>query len=223
MKRMMLKLWAIVCIVCSCAYAGVKWDSQVIDVQAKPGDEWIEFAFPFKNGGALPVHLEAPVASCDCTLVELKTFTFSKGESGEIRGIYDLAGRRGQYAVTITVKGAEVDGQTRRPFTDTLRLNVTVPEVVKVSPGVTLWRKNSVAEAKTIRFEVNEPFLMPLKLAKVSRETFAGEWKEVEKGKAYELLVTPASTGEVGSAMVTIEGVTENGKTLRFYAHLIIR
>lgn len=204
-------------------YAGVEWEPREISPIASIGVTSVDFAFGFKNTGKFPVEFDLPSTSCGCTLAKWDKTIYAAGESGFLKGVYNTSGKRGLNVVTITIKGAEIDGDMRRPVLESLKLNITIPEVVKISPGITLWRKDSDVITKTVRFEVNEVLHMPLKLIKISRDTFTGEWREVEAGRAYEFVATPTSTKEAGKAVVTVEGINKDGKPLRFYAHLIIR
>jgi hypothetical protein len=201
----------------------VEWGKDNLTVTAPLDAAIVAFTFDFKNNGKLPVEFVSPIASCGCTSIKLDKSTYAPGESGVLKGTYNTRGRRGVNSVTITAKGAELDAGVRRPFSDTLNLRVVIPEVVKISHGITLWRMNSEVVAKTIRFEVNEARLLALKLAKIDNKNFEGKWKEIQAGRIYELKVLPASTAQSQQAMVTVEGMDETGKTLRFYVHLIIR
>jgi hypothetical protein len=187
------------------------------------GAETVNFAFNFKNSSKSPVQFEPPVASCGCTLTKWEKTVYAPGESGTLNGTFSTIGRHGLSLVTIAIKGVEVDGDLRRPFEDSLKLSVTVSDIVKISPGILLWRKDSAQTTKLIRFEVNETIALPLVLTSPDDEAFTKEWKIVAEGKIYELKVTPRSTALAKQAMVTVEGANKEGKTLRFYAHLMIR
>jgi hypothetical protein len=203
--------------------AGVEWTSRDLSAQASLGAEVAEFVYYFNNTGNLPVQFELPVASCGCTLAKWDKSIYAPRESGSLKGTYGISGRHGLNSVTIAVKGAEIDGGVSRPFADTLKLSVFVPEIVTVSPGIVLWRKDSALTPKVIRFEVNKALALPLMLKALSNEAFIGEWTTVAEGRTYDLKVTPNSTAEAKQAMITVEGINKDGKTLRFYAHLMIR
>lgn len=203
--------------------AGVEWETQELKFESPVGAAAVGFTFAFTNKGNLPVEFDTPSASCGCTLAKFEKIIYASGESGVLKGTYSASGRRGLNTVTIMVKGNEIDGEVRRPFAEALKLIVTVPEVVKITPGIVLWKKDAERVTKTIRFEINEALSLPLALASINPETFSGEWTTLAEGKVYELKVTPTSTAEAARAMVTVEGVNDDGKTLRFYAHLMIR
>jgi hypothetical protein len=203
--------------------ASVKWEATELKFETALGAPKHEFAFAFKNEGGLPVEFDSPSATCGCTLTKLDKVVYLPGESGVLKGTYSTSGRYGLNVVAIKVNGNEVDGEVRRPFADTLKLIVSVPQVVTITPGITLWRKDVEPSTKTIRFEVNPAYPLPLKLANVSNEAFSTEWLEIEAGQVYELVVAPTSTLEAQRAVVTVEGANADGKIMRFRAHLIIR
>lgn len=216
-------LIAVVMLITSLCQAEIKWDSNELNLGADFGENTCEFAFVFTNAGKLPIEFGTPSASCACTFVKFDRTVFLPGESGVVKGTYNTSGRKGLNKVTITVAGNEIDGEVRRPFADKLKLIVVVPEIVKIMPGIILWRKSEAASAKTIRFEINKAFPVSLKLANVSTNAFLTEWREIKAGECYELLVSPVSTAEGQRAVVTVEGINKDGQILRFHAHLMIR
>lgn len=217
-------LFGLAVVTASTGLAGVSWVSQQLKLEIAAGVDSSDFSFHFKNSGKQAIVIDAPVVSCGCTSVKLDKSTYEAGESGILQGVFTATGRHGLNAVTITIKGHELDGEVRRPFEDRVRVTVIIPEMVKISPGVIVWRQNAAATSKVIRFVVNDAVTVPLKFKSISNENFAGEWRELVPGVVYELIVIPRSMVDLSSARVTVEGVNQKtGKTLLFYAHLAIR
>lgn len=197
-------------LIASVCQAKIKWDSNELKLGADLGGRTCEFAFVFTNVGKLPIEFDTPSASCACTLVEFDETVFLPGESGVVKGTYNTSGRRGSNRVTITASGNEIDGEVRRPFADKLKLIVMVPEIVKITPGIILWRKSEGISTKTIRFEINKASPVSLKQANVSTNAFLTEWREIKAGESYELLASPISTAEGQRAVVTVEGINKS-------------
>jgi hypothetical protein len=223
MKTQMMKWSFLIMVTCLWCRAAVTWENKELQVTAVPGQERIDFTFPFKNEGSAPVQLSAPTASCDCTLATLEKTTYAAGEAGVIKGSYDLAGRSGVNGVTITVRGSELSGENRRSFVGTLKLHVTIPQSVKITPSITLWRKDAKAEPKSIRFEVDKSYPLELKFVKISNGSFKSDWRVVQPGQLYELVVTPTVPLEAGSAMITVDASVPGDKRIEFHAHLLVR
>ena len=189
---------------------------------AATSDE-ISFSFEFINQGKNPIVFIEANASCGCTLPKIDTKTYAPAEKGKITGSYKPGSRRGLSTVNITVKGEEIDGEIRRPFSDNLKLSVFVPELVGISPGITLWKKDSELEEKRIKLEVKQSDPLVIKLAGLNNDAFTANLVEVFPGRAYELVVKPKSTAEPVQCMATFETSTTNGKPIKLYAHFMIR
>lgn len=89
--------------------------------------------FPFKNTGDSTIKILSANSSCGCTVPALSKDVYAPGESGEITATFDFGARTGRQQKNITVV---TDGEPQRI---TLRLSVTIPEVLTIQPRVVFW------------------------------------------------------------------------------------
>ncbi len=201
----------------------VLWGSKSQELIATAFDKKIEFIFNFENKGKYPIELSKPSASCVCTLPALAKTHYDPGEKGVLRGFININGMNELSAAKIYVKWEEIDGDIRRPFEETLELKVIIQEIVTVVPSITLWRKDGDSSEKGVRLEVKQAADLPLKLVGCDSDAFTVKLTETVPGRAYDLKVSPVSAKNSAQGIVTIEAVAADGKTLKFFAHLLVR
>lgn len=216
-------IWALFVAMCSASNAALTWEKTELSIITPAGSTKADFTFFFKNSSANSIEIDELLSSCGCTSVLTDKRSYVPNEKGNLRGTFSVEGRFGLNTATISVKGSYIDRGIRRPFSDTLKLKVTITRLVGVTPGIALWRRGSETATKTIRFEVNQSLLLPLRLVTTENSHFDLKWTPIDEGKIYELKVTPFSTMDQAQVMVTAEGVDGDGKPVKFYAHLIIR
>lgn len=205
--------------------AALEWDSTFLKVKSGIGETSVPFVFKFKNAGEYSIRLLKPEASCGCTVATLEKDEYLPGESGEIHGLYRIKGVRGTQVVSIYVKSlSTVDG--REVFrSDKVKISITIPELVKVSPGIIAWKKGDPVLPKSATLTVAEGIFLPLRLVEIENGIFTGEMEEIELGKKYTISLKPSPTvaQEGGRSIVVIEGLRGGGTPVRYYIHLMVR
>ncbi len=83
----------------------LKWDSVAQHLKANEGQSSVDFSFHFTNTSTNAVTIRSTQTSCGCTVTRLpKTpWIINPGESGEIGGTMNLAGKSGTVTKSITV------------------------------------------------------------------------------------------------------------------------
>ena len=208
---------------CLATATPIIWTTPEQKLEVAPASEEITFSFEFTNESKNPIVLADAQASCGCTLPKIDTKIYPPGEKGTITGTYRPGHRRGLSSVNITVKGNELEGDIRRPFSDNLKLSVFVPELVGITPGIVLWPKNSELEEKKVRLEVKQSASLMIKLVKLNNDAFTATLVEIFPGRAYDLVVTPKATTEPIQTMATLEASTPEGKPIKLFAHFMVR
>ena len=69
----------------------------------KESDGSASHTFTLLNNGELPLVISRVVTSCGCTLPEWTKEPIAPGKTGEVKVIYDVAGRPGAFTRTISV------------------------------------------------------------------------------------------------------------------------
>ena len=180
------------------ARAALAWERKTIDLQADARTEVLEARFRFANTGPAPVDIRQVESSCGCTTVELAKRHYEPGEHGEIIARYTVGGHLGKQTKTIAVA---VSGQ---PDFTTLTLVAHLPEVARLDPPFVTWTHGEAARPKTITLEMLQEVAPDAITVQSSNAGVAAEIRPVVKNHKYELLVTPARTGEFLRAVLTI-------------------
>jgi hypothetical protein len=208
---------------CVCFAAPLKWNGEEIDVAVLIGNDSVDFQFEYSNPTENTVVIEDVISSCDCTKPKVTKSTILPKEVGNITGRYSSKNQGGRFNATIIVKGYQLVDGLRVPFRENLKLNVSIPEVLTIKPGLLLWKKGSEIVTKKTRLLISQPVLMPLRLVEPKADSYQVTLSELELGRTYELQVTPVSTNRIDTYQVILEGSVGNAPPMRFYVHILIR
>lgn len=179
---------------------GLHFDSLQIETAAEPGTRSVWVEFPFQNQALSPVKILALNSSCTCLQASADKELYQPGDWGVIQAEFALEGRTGVLEKQLTVK-------TDQPETSSalLSVKVTVPLIIELDPDGLTWAIGSPPIEKTVQFRVVRE--KPIHITKVEskHEHFAVDWKEIERGRHYEVLVRPQNTDGVRIAAIRIE------------------
>jgi len=81
------------------------WENKALKLQAKEGQQSIDFKFVFTNVSTKPVVISGTHTSCGCTVTRLPQtpWTIAAKEAGEIAGSMNLLGKSGTVTKTVNV------------------------------------------------------------------------------------------------------------------------
>lgn len=180
--------------------AGLKWETTRIQLAPAFGDTKTEAVFAFTNEGNATVSLTQVVASCGCTVPELKQRTFAPGESGTIRAVYTIGQRQGLNRSTISVR-TDTPGSDRH----SLSLEVDIPVAIQVMPRTVNWRIGEVGTPKTMTVKIHPE--VGLKLTEILGldEHFSAQIEPGKEAGQYEIAITPSSTATRQRATFSLE------------------
>ena len=215
MLRLFTFAWFLFSVALQPLRAELRWDTRTMDLKPSPTDLVAEAKFGFLNAGKSEVTIESVKSSCGCTVPTLAKTAYAPGERGEVTARFNIGDRRGAQSATIRVS---VKGE-RDPVT--LTLNVTIPEVAKLTPPMLMWSPGEKPEEKT--FEVSAVSNQPMRVVKVtsSAPDFEVRVETVEEAAKYRVVVKPGSTERQGFAVLNIETKIQEGvKVLRAYAQV---
>ena len=215
MLRLFIFAWFLSSVALQPLWAELQWDTRTMDLKPLPTDLVAEAKFGFVNPGKSEVTIESVKSSCGCTVPTLAKTAYAPGERGEVTARFNIGDRRGAQAATIRVS---VKGE-REPVM--LTLNVTIPEVAKLTPPLLVWGPGEKPEAKTI--EVVAVPSQPMRVVKAtsSAPDFEVRVETIEEAAKYRIVVKPRSTERQGFAVLNIETKIKEGvKVLRAYAQV---
>ncbi|MCI0526789.1 MAG: DUF1573 domain-containing protein [Nitrospira sp.] len=174
--------------------------------------------FGFKNTGKQSITVLSTKADCSsCTTVDLVKKKFLPGEDGVIKATFVFGDRVGLQKKHITI---ETD-DPKNPVT-VLTINVTIPEILKITPAVLYWQAGKDRSAKTINLKVGQE--VPLKIVGVdsTHEVFLPQLEAIKEGKEYQLTVEPGDAAEPAQATFFIQTdfPKDHPKTFKAYAFI---
>ena len=207
--------------------AALSFESLTHEADATVGQAQAIVEFPFTNTGERTVTITDIKSSCGCTVPELEKKIYAQGESGELRAVFTFGDRVGEQVKHITVVTDEV-GEDGQNVSHRLTLKTTIPEALKLTPKVLIWRKGDPATAKTVQVEVAGAF----ENAVVSAGENAAVTVEVEQPDGGEsagkvaIHITPTSTDRSRRAKLPIiltAGEGEAAKTYTEHVFILVR
>ncbi|CAN5521684.1 hypothetical protein BH09VER1_BH09VER1_56300 [soil metagenome] len=173
------------------------WKQTTLAMEAVPADKKTEAVYTFTNTSANPVEIHKVSTSCGCTVAELPKKTYGPGESGHLKVVFTFGERKGLQEKTILVQAGENK--------DVLTLRVNIADSVVVNPKKLFWKVGDPSEAQTFEIAVPEPATTKVLGAKALGGAFSAEFKEVESGKKYQVLVMPLSTARPQKGSILLE------------------
>lgn len=192
--------------------AGLEFSEPAKEFKAAPDQREIIADFTFSNTGDKPSEIKRYEAACSCTSVKVKggKLHYEPGESGVIRVRLDLGNLVGR-----TEKAVQLwldDDPSTKPSV-VLRMDVMIPELIKIEPKTVRWELNDEPVAKPIKLTIEGDEPIRITGVKCGNEVFSTELKTIAEGREYEVLITPESTEEQSLAVVQI---TTDSKVGRF-------
>ena len=204
-------------------FGDVVWDTKSQNFILPTSSSEQAFTFNFENKGPNSIRINSATTSCGCTITSFPAEIVKAGVSGEIVGSYKPGSRRGLNRVSIIVKGSEIIGDKLHPFDETLSVVLDAPEIVKINPGMTLWKRNDPLLEKVVNVEIATGIPMELRILSLSNESFDIELNGSDQSGSFKLKSKPKSTSGSCQTMVTLEGLSPGGAKMRFYAHFVVR
>lgn len=182
------------------ARAGIEFETTALTKAVALGDESVEFVYKFKITGDKPVRITKIEVSCGCLEAFSAKSEYAAGESGEVKLIMKIGAVEGESYKPTTLT-------TNDPAHESIQLDATVsvPRIYEVTPNICTWTLNDPPDPKTIRVKVQGPD--PINILKYvsSRENMAVEMKEIEKGRVYDLILTPKTTTLPELGIISLE------------------
>jgi hypothetical protein len=200
---------------------GLEFKSLVVDQDATMDASIVVTDFEFTNKGDKPVTITKCDPTCTCLTVEISggKLKYAPGESGIIRTTFDVGNSTG-----IVEKGVAVflDKDPLDKPSLNLQVNIHVPVLVALEPKTLSWELGSKPESKTIHIKIADGHSINVVDVK-SKESFSCELKTIEKGSAYDLVVTPKSVDSPDLGVIRIETDSKIAKQKTQQAFAVVR
>ena len=197
--------------------AALTWERLRAEVTVKPGENAAVASFRFTNPGPKPVRLTTVQPGCDCLRVEVAKRDFATGESGQIDVRMDLTDRAGPQENEVLV------GTDEEPDRRTiLKIKVNIPEVVRCTPQMTVWRRSEPLAEKAVDVVVVAPSA-ELAAPVFNLAEIAVRVETVEAGRHYRLVLRPTSTAPDGVRVVRCKLALADARTYAFSVYGMVK
>lgn len=184
--------------------AGLEFKETVKELHAPADAKTVFSDFSFTNTSDKPVTIREFSSTCSCMSVKISDnkLRYAPGESGVVRAEFDMGNFSGEVDKVVALW---LDKDPADKPSVSLTVRVHIPVLVAVEPKTLKWDLNGKGEAQTIRVKMDHS--KPISVVSVvgSSEAFKQELKTVEKGKSYEIVVTPLDVKTPGLAVIRIE------------------
>lgn len=174
-------------------------------ITASATDETRDFEFTFTNKGSKAVTINQVQTSCGCLFAASDKPTYAPGEKGVVSATIKLGTFEGDISKSLFVLSNDKGNERRQ-----LVMKVTIPKVLEITPEITTWALGEEPAAKKVTIKIlgSQPFDV---LSVVSqRENFTAELKEIEKGRHYEVAITPRLTNAPTLAALKVQTSSES-------------
>lgn len=183
--------------------AGLEFKELLKEVHAPADAKTVTVEFEFTNTSDKPVTVAKYEPTCSCISVMIKEgkLRYAPGESGLIRGEFDM----GNFSGTVDkVVALWIEGDPSEKPSYSLTVRVHIPVLVTCEPKTVKWDIGGKAEPQTIRVTMNHTRPIHLTSVTSSSEAYKYELKTVEDGKSYEVIVSPLNLNAPSLAVLRL-------------------
>jgi hypothetical protein len=159
--------------------------------------------FSFRNTGSETVVIDRAQSDCPCITTAIKGgLVIAPGGEGTIRATMETKALTGVVDKPI---GVWLKGDPTHQPSQILRMRVKSPELVVVDPKALIWEEGDPLAPKRITVTMNHSTPIHVTSVTGADNAFRHEWEEIEKGKRYEILVTPVSASGHSNGVLRLD------------------
>lgn len=171
------------------SWAGLVFESTEFAATATPEQDKIPVTFRFKNTSEEAVTVKEVQTTCGCLTAATDKMSYEPGESGEVKAEFSVGSAEGEDIKSLYV----LTSDEKNPRQE-LKTMITVPALFRIEPLMQKWTVNEAAKPKKIDFKVVHKDPIEIVGLTSSRDNFTAEFKEIEKGRHYEITLIPKTT-----------------------------
>jgi hypothetical protein len=204
--------------------AGLSFETKLKDVHAGYDQREVTCDFEFSNDTDGAITIARYESTCSCMNVKVKggKLRYEPGEKGTIRAIFDMGNFSGEVdkSVRLWLKGDPAGEPSI-----TLTTRVHIPVLVEIEPKTVRWDVDAAGEPTTQVISIKMNHDKPIHVLSVEpgNQKFTTELKTLEKGKAYELHVTPLEVSKPALGVIQIRTDAESSRYSSQRAFALVR
>jgi len=185
-------------------FAELKFDSPVIKAEADHKTKTITREYRFQNISSKTVTITQADAGCSCLAAEVAggKLEYAAGEEGVLRATFEIGNLQGLVEKTIHIW---LEGDAEESPSSSVQLQVSIPVIINLEPKTVNWVSGEDVAPKLIDVKIEHDKPAHVTKTESSNEMFSTKILTVEKGKHYQIEVTPKGTEQVGLSIIRIE------------------
>lgn len=202
--------------ICNNSLAQIRFDTTLFEKSvSSDSDSLLPFYFKFQNSGKNPIKLTKLETSCSCAVAKLEKEIYYPNETGEINGVFNIAGRNGLEEKEIVVYTDDITQSKIK-----LLLKIKIFDPIEIKPRLLYWEKNRAALPKNIILTITDPHWNVESIV-CEKDKFTLR-QTGEKGR-YIIEVKPVSTKANLRDIIKIELKNDTLKKKTFLIHALIK
>lgn len=191
-------------LVLPCMSGELTFETKLEEVEVPLDGRRVTADFKFENKSDKEVAIAKYDATCSCMTVQVKggKLSYAPGESGVIRGVFDMGNFSGTVDKSVQIW---LDGDPEASPSVTLTARIHIPVLVEVEPKTLRWDVGGEMNSQSVTVLMKHDEPIDVTSVSCANPNFKVELKVVEKGKKYELEVTPSDNQTQSIGLISIE------------------
>ena len=183
--------------------AGLTFESALQEVHADLEAKTVVSDFKFTNNTSETLTIRDTDPGCSCLKVEVSggKLTYAPGESGILRGTFEVGSFQGAVNKEILI-WLKNDPDDKPSSAVTLRVHI--PVIIALEPKTVRWDVGEKTTPKNIRVEMDYEKPIHIKSVSTSNTDFTAELITITEGKTYDVKVTPKNSESPGLSIIRI-------------------
>lgn len=184
--------------------ASLEFDSLMKEAHLSADADSVTMDFNFENKTDKEVSIKRYDAGCSCTQVSIQggKLKYQPGEKGTVRASYDMKLFMGVVSKSVMLY---VDQDPEDKPSIVLTSEIHIPVLVGIEPKTVKWQLGEKPEEKIVTITMNHTD--PIHILRVvgAVDGIRHELRTVEKGKKYEIALTPKNTAQPALGIFRVE------------------
>jgi len=214
-------LWSWLVMVAA-ASAELVFTKTLTEIHAPVDASKVTASFEFTNRGDQPVTIRKYDSGCSCMGLRVKDgkLRYEPGESGLLLADFEIGNFAGSVDKIVSLW---LDDDPSDEPSIKLTVRVHIPVLVALDPKTIEWSLDGDAGAKSIHVTMNDTRPTRITAVTSSSPLFEPQFKTIEEGKRYEIIVKPTGVDRPGLGILRIETDSTSDKQRLQQAFAVIR
>lgn len=180
------------------------FEKPTVDATVEPEAASTSIAFPFENKSGETIEIIKHASPCGCISTGFKDdrLVYPPGSKGELTAVFRVGNFHGTVQKKIMVWMKDGPEGNRPPVN--LTANITIPELITVTPRTLNWKTGESKAPKSYKIAVGHDKPIHITSLACTNNNFETELKTLRDGMEYELTVTPRDLSEASFGIIKI-------------------